>query len=507
MNNIDINKNEIFLDVGNFEKPKPKEDVRKSRTNYYESIYNSNEITTAIFVLGYNRVEKTKECVESILKYTSDIKYELILIDNDSADDTYEYFKSVPYVHKKIVKMSRNTGSAFVGQLYTSLFRGKYYVMVTNDVVVTRNWLSNMIKCMESDDSIGFVVPVSSNVSNRQQVNLSFSNLDEMQREAEKFNISDPLKWEERMRLINIVSLVKKEVFDLVGFGDVGFFHDFGEDDYSLRVRRAGYKLVLCADTFIHHNHDIWNTEDKDPILYNQSLNIGRKNFKEKYFNLDAWDDILNFEIELLDLLESPQCNRPNMLAIDVRCGTPIMQFRNILRKNNILNSSCFAFTTNAKYYNDLLYVTNGNIVCDRIDYLLDYYTKDSFDYIILGEVINNFSKPIQLLEKLLNITKPGGQLLIKLYNIFDYKMFLHVAGQEQNVDSNMPVVISIQSILSCLQIMNVHDVKLSCVPYNLDNNSIKFLSEKIKVINITNSVDEVVGSHDTKEYLLSIIK
>lgn len=505
--NLEINSNDIFLDVGDFERPEAKDNVRKSRIGYYENIYNLSEINTGIFVLGYNRVEKTRECVESILKYTKDIKYELILVDNNSSDDTYDYFKSVPYEHKKIVRLSKNTGSAFVGQLYTSLFRGKYYAMVTNDVVVTKNWLSNMIKCIESDDSIGLVVPASSNVSNCQQINLNFRNLDEMQAEAEKFNISNPLKWEERMRLINIVSLMKKEVFDLVGFGDVGFFHDFGEDDYSVRVRRAGYKLILCGDTFVHHNHDIWNMEGKNASEYEKGLMIGRDNFKEKYFDIDAWDDIMNFENELLNMLELPSCPISKMLAVDVKCGTPILQFRNLLRKNNILNSDCCAFTSHAKYYNDLLYVTDGKVSCDRIDYLTEHYTNDSFDYIILGESINNYPKPIQLLQELLHILKPGGQLLLKLQNVFDYKMFLQILGQEQNVDSNMPVVISIQSILSCLEMMNVRDVKLSATQHCLTDDSIKYLNEVVRIANVTDSSDEVVGSFDTKEYLLHLIK
>ncbi len=504
---IETNENEIFIDMGDFERPEPKENVRKNRMSYYNNIYESNEINIGIFVLGYNRVDKTKECIESILKYTSDIKYELILIDNNSTDDTYEYFKSVSYEHKKIVRLSKNTGFAFVSQLYTSVFKGKYYVIVTNDVIVTQNWLSNLMKCIESDDSIGMVSPKSSNVSNLQQVSLNFNNLDEMQAEAKKFNISNPLKWEERIRLINIVSVVKKEVFDLVGFTDIGFFHDFSEDDYSLRVRRAGYKLILCGDTFVHHNHDYWNMENKDPVEFNKSLTSGRNNFKEKYFDIDAWDDVLNFETLPFNIDTIPLQAIPKILAIDVRCGTPILQLRNLLRENNLLYSECHAFTSNAKYYNDLLYVTNGKVKCDRIDYLTEHYSINSFDFIILGEVINDYAKPIQLLQELLQFLKPNGQLLMKLQNIFDFKMLLHMMGQAQDVDSNMPIVISIESILSCLELMKVKNVKLSATQYNMDENYIKFFEDVVRNTNLTELVGETAKGLTIKEYVICITK
>ena len=38
----------------------------------------------SVIVLAYNQLEKTNRCVESILKYTNDVDYDLILIDNGS---------------------------------------------------------------------------------------------------------------------------------------------------------------------------------------------------------------------------------------------------------------------------------------------------------------------------------------------------------------------------------------------------------------------------------------
>ena len=72
---------------------------------------------------------------------------------------------------------------------------------------------------------------------------------------AALFNKSNPAKWEEKIRLIPTAALYRREVFDTVGLYDAGFMHDFGDDDFTFRVRRAGYKLILCRDTFVHHDH------------------------------------------------------------------------------------------------------------------------------------------------------------------------------------------------------------------------------------------------------------
>ena len=47
----------------------------------------------SIGVLAYNKLDYTKMCVESILQTVpSDVKYELILVNNGSSDETKEYF-------------------------------------------------------------------------------------------------------------------------------------------------------------------------------------------------------------------------------------------------------------------------------------------------------------------------------------------------------------------------------------------------------------------------------
>ncbi|WP_044974686.1 glycosyltransferase [Ruminococcus sp. HUN007] len=71
--------------------------VREQIANYNLKDYES-EVT--ILVQTYNGLNKTKKCVESILKTISGIDCDLWLIDNGSTDGTLEYFKNVEYEKK-----------------------------------------------------------------------------------------------------------------------------------------------------------------------------------------------------------------------------------------------------------------------------------------------------------------------------------------------------------------------------------------------------------------------
>jgi GT2 family glycosyltransferase len=89
--------------------------------------------------------------------------------------------------------------------------------------VLTRNWLDNLLTCAESDDKVGMVVPTSSFSSNDQQVQLGYDDMDEMQDKAAAFNVSDPRKWEERMRLVTYTCLFRRDLLQRLGGFDEAF--------------------------------------------------------------------------------------------------------------------------------------------------------------------------------------------------------------------------------------------------------------------------------------------
>lgn len=142
---------------------------------------------------------------------------------------------------------------------------GRFICIVQNDLIVTPRWMDNLLKCMKSDMRIGMVNPVTSNVSNWQCVELPYQSYEEMQEKAGAYNKLDPRKWQDRQRLVTLGTLYRKEVFLAAGWpiGDMGFFHDFFDDDVSFAIRRLGYRLVLAGDTWVCHDHDFRSGEEK----------------------------------------------------------------------------------------------------------------------------------------------------------------------------------------------------------------------------------------------------
>ncbi|MDR1649060.1 MAG: glycosyltransferase [Synergistaceae bacterium] len=501
------NENVIILNTDDMTAPVLDGTMWGNRLSAYSQYEEQGVPLCSVYVQAYNRLEKTRYAVECVLRYTRGIDYELILADNGSADGTFEYFQSVPFDKKKIIRATKNFPAAITNEIY-KLCGGKYIVSLANDLYVTENWLSNLLRCLESAPNVGAAVPMSNNVSNLQEYNLGgWKDFAEMQAKAAAFNVSDPSKWEERLRLVSVLWIMKRDVLDNVGKMDFAYVHDFMEDDFAIRMRRMGYKLILCKDTWVCHDHDFRNMEDKDPAQFQASLESGRRFYREKYHGIDAWDDINNYELQLLAPLDTWMLPRGEItaLCVDVRCGTPVLEVRNHLKKRGRTDVKSWAFTTQAKYFLDLQ-TTDAKVECDRIDFIQSHYADETFDIVALGEPLNTYPTPITFLQRLYNFTKRGGILMFKLRNTNDFNALMRSAGLGGNNDGDNPAVMTIDEVGETLKLFGVKNVNINSEQYTLNQKDLNTIKNWLNKIN-PNHNDQTLLKLLTHDYTFSVVK
>ena len=425
----------IEINTDYMEQPKTEGDLFQNRALLADMHQNTAEVS--IVVVAYNRLEKTRRCVESILKYTDNVDYELILVDSGSQDGTLEYYDSVQFHKKKVIHITKNLGAAFAYSSLSLHELGRFICIVQNDLIVTSHWLDNLLACIKSDMRIGMVNPATSNVSNRQSIDFAYESYDEMQQIAAQYNKTDKKKWEERQRIITLGTLYRKEVFLAAGWpmGDMGFFHDFFDDDISFAIRRLGYRIVLAGDTWICHDHDFRSGEGKNLAEYHKSLENGRANFSAKYYGVDAWEDVNNSYMPFvgyIPVIEESEPEPTRVLGIDVKCGSPILDMKNYLRKAGIFSVELSAFTQDPKYWIDLKCICKGGgVKCDREEFLGEAFPAEHFDYVIADFPFNCRQDPQGILEALFTLCKKGGIVVTKFHNSFSYQENSHLLKQK----------------------------------------------------------------------------
>lgn len=114
-----------------------------------------NTVDVSIIIPVYNNYKYTKLCLQSILEHTDDVSYEIILADDASTDNTKDIQNEVSNI-----KISRNeTNLRFLKNCNkaSKLAKGKYILFLNNDTQVQKGWLSELVKKMDNDSTIGLV--------------------------------------------------------------------------------------------------------------------------------------------------------------------------------------------------------------------------------------------------------------------------------------------------------------------------------------------------------------
>jgi GT2 family glycosyltransferase len=208
---------------------------------------------TSIIILSYNNIWYTRGCIESIRLNTEPESYELIVVDNNSTDGTCDWLLQQSDI--KCILNSENAGfPKGCNQGITEANPQNDILLLNNDTVVTTNWLTNLHSCLYSGQEIGAVGSVTNSCSNFQVMVYPYSGLAELAAFAQKNNISDSSRWEERLRLVGFCMLIKNVALKKIGLLDEIYSPgNFEDDDFCLRLRQGGYRLMLCHDSFIHH--------------------------------------------------------------------------------------------------------------------------------------------------------------------------------------------------------------------------------------------------------------
>lgn len=369
----------------------------------------------SIVITAYNKLDYTKKCVESVLNFLpKNYTYELIYFNHGSLDDTKLYFESM-----KPQKQLDIAVNGTVPAIITTIYEGKYILGISNDVIVTENAIENMLKTIESDQTIGQVVPATPNVSNLQTIPSTYKNIEEMHKFAEKNNIWNTSRHEQRVRLCNpivlnrsiLVEKLKKEMFEAIWLSDN--VQSFPDDKHSLWYRRNGYKLILAKDAFCYHAGSVTLKSEIKEKNEQYFYETGRKEFI-KLYGIDPWGLGFCYSPELFKYLPCIDKEKVQILGINCGLGSNPLKVKETIRENTGNNEiKIFNFTNNSLYILDL----NG--VSDQVKYyknnneLFKNTHNNKFNYIIF-EQWKDEKEFQEILKKIDNILCDNGYFCIK---------------------------------------------------------------------------------------------
>ena len=94
-------------------------------------------IDVSIIIVNYNTCELTKQCIDSVFEKTSGISFEVIVVDNDSKDDSIKVLSQDSRVN--FIESGANLGFGRANNLGIKHSTGKYVFFLNSDTLLLNN--------------------------------------------------------------------------------------------------------------------------------------------------------------------------------------------------------------------------------------------------------------------------------------------------------------------------------------------------------------------------------
>jgi GT2 family glycosyltransferase len=211
----------------------------------------------SILIVTYGQLDLTRLCLASLQRAAGETPFEVIVIDNASTDGTVAYLREVQrsaLLPLRVVENGVNRGFAAANNQAAALARAERLVLLNNDTVVTPGWLERLLGHLDRDPTIGLIGPRTNSCGNEAALPVPYRDLGEMFRFAEQRAQERAGQTHELPMITLFCAALARSRFRALGGLDeryrVGMFED---DDLSMSVRRAGQRVVVAEDVFVHH--------------------------------------------------------------------------------------------------------------------------------------------------------------------------------------------------------------------------------------------------------------
>ncbi len=262
----------------------------------------------SIIIVSFNTEKLLEKGLRSVYKFTKGIKFEVIVVDNNSEDQSAELVKK-KFPQVKLILNEQNLGFAKANNQGIKIAKGEYVFLLNSDTYLIENSFKKLLTNIKSRSKLGAIAPQLLNEDRTIQQSVGFfphlpqifywmSFLDDLPggTHLRPYHIDHDSFYKNGHEidwLTGAALLVPKDVIGKIGLLDQRIFMYGEEVEWCYRIRRAGFKIYFTPITKMIHIGR--GSHKKDPTQAFVGEYKGLIYFYKKYRS--------NFSLQILRLL------------------------------------------------------------------------------------------------------------------------------------------------------------------------------------------------------------
>ncbi len=286
----------------------------------------------SVIIINYNTKDLLFNCLSSIYEHTSDVSFEIIVVDNASKDDSVKMVKD-NFEEIRLFSLTENLGFGKANNIASKVAKGKYLFLLNSDTILLNNAIKLFFDFMEEQETYLKIGAIGTMLLNeKSKVLHSYGSFPNLIKDIENdiktciINIIGRDYYSARKKDKNVKTdklqddyfyvdyvtgadlFISKSTFDRYNGFDPAFFMYFEETDLQYRMFKDGLRSLIIDKPKIQHLEGASFKKKNDRKNNNKRMIYDRSHFYyyQKHFNKITYHlyRILFFIIQLSGLFD-----------------------------------------------------------------------------------------------------------------------------------------------------------------------------------------------------------
>jgi len=217
----------------------------------------------SIIIVNWNTRELLRNCIASIMNTVQGPFFEIIVVDNASADGSVAMLRE-NFPEVDVIENRENRGFGAANNQAMRIMNGRYALLLNSDTVLCEHAVGNLFAFMENHADAAMACGQLLNADGSRQNSIaSFPSLFTLMMNTSLLEYLFPKRFPSKRypcatprevdSCIGACLMVRKKAIDAVGMFDERYFFFFEETDWALQMKKAGWTSWQVPDAEVYH--------------------------------------------------------------------------------------------------------------------------------------------------------------------------------------------------------------------------------------------------------------